>query len=376
MGALEKHGSKLSAIAVGAVATLLGAPTGAIRLAVSASDLIWIGAEALKGDTGTDLRKRIDGVLERDAADDPDLPVLQALFDDSRTGLEIDLGNALDALRNGRDGDLPVAITDALTAKLRFDGHSEKQMSRALALLEAAVRQVLATDELRARFTEAALIDLVRETARNSATLRALLGELRAQRRNGLALSRKLAETVGDIYVDLTFSARKTDFTGREEEKRRLAEFLSAPEQLLWWQIAGPGGEGKSRIALDLVDGLDDRWYGGFLSSRQLAETDWTTVRFHEPTLIVIDYLAAPHKAAAFAAMIVTLRARERGGMGSGAEPLGHRVRVLALEREPCYLGEARSDRPIRNWLSEQVGDPARRGALLATAFNRPEGSR
>ena len=92
------------------------------------------------------------------------------------------------------------------------------------------------------------------------------------------------------------FRQRATRLTGRESELDKLHRFLDTKEPVTWWQIAGDAGQGKSRLALDLILEVREFWHAGFLRADDLLKTDWATVAISRPTLIVIDYVAAPQK--------------------------------------------------------------------------------
>ena len=92
------------------------------------------------------------------------------------------------------------------------------------------------------------------------------------------------------IHNFFRFEHQWTEFTGREEEKKRLYKFINYPnENLLWWVITGKGGIGKSRLALELCIELQNDWHVGFLTNTMQLDnlSDWSPSK---PTLIVIDY--------------------------------------------------------------------------------------
>ena len=93
-------------------------------------------------------------------------------------------------------------------------------------------------------------------------------------------------------YYRMTFESRRTRFIGREEELARLKRFVTYDTGPLvqWWQISGDGGQGKSRLALQLVDELSPSWHKGFLSASDLVKTDWRSLEFHRDTLICLLY--------------------------------------------------------------------------------------
>jgi len=149
-------------------------------------------------------------------------------------------------------------------------------------------------------------------------------------------------------YTKYIYTQKQTDFLGRDEligtqtERGLLDDFMDdeigqangAKRAFVWWQIAGDGGQGKSRLALELVERYALDWHTGFLRAVDLKKQDWHAVTFKKPTLFVIDYVAAPEKAnlAAEAARVL----HERQGA------LGAPVRMLIVERAPfSFTGSA-----------------------------------
>jgi hypothetical protein len=213
------------------------------------------------------------------------------------------------------------------------------------------------------------LEQLATEGRAASASLSSLPHQLRSERRHVLQLNHKPPPKISDQLIALTFDARMTKFVGREDERNRATEFLNDAAPVLWWQIAGPGGEGKSRFALDILDGLDPARYGGFLSGEDLRQTNWSEIEFPEPTLIVVDYLAVPEKAEAFARMIRALHGRAEGASGPHGKPFTSKIRVLALEREGYEFEPTGESRGTYNWLSAALLNPNLRTPLRTRVF-------
>ncbi len=175
----------------------------------------------------------------------------------------------------------------------------------------------------------------------------------------------------GASALEIAFSKRRTRFVGRSEIRAQLGTFLSDGRTLLWWQLSGDGGQGKSRLALETVLNLDEVWHSGFLSKRDLLKTDWKKISFPKPTLIVIDYLSDEEKAGAFVNAMRDLRAR------ISADPrnkVDRKVRFLVLERSP-YDFDHEDGLLNRSWLkdSPDIGESALL-VLEETVFQRVSG--
>jgi len=118
------------------------------------------------------------------------------------------------------------------------------------------------------------------------------------------------------------YGARKVPFVGREQEMSRLGEFLDDQRPFVWWLVAGAGGFGKSRLALELCLRREPAWHTGFLrdwNGGELAE-----FQPERPTLLVIDYASARAEELGQ----VARRLFERG------RQLSAPVRLLLLERD------------------------------------------
>ncbi|HEX7239254.1 MAG TPA: hypothetical protein VF263_03230, partial [Longimicrobiaceae bacterium] len=120
------------------------------------------------------------------------------------------------------------------------------------------------------------------------------------------------------------FAARKVQLVGREWHLAALGEFLSSDEAFSWWLAAGPGGTGKSRLALEMCLRLGAGWRIGFLRGHRSFA--WETWQPNQPTTLIVDY--ANEEAERVGEMVDELRRRADNG------DLALPVRVLLLARE------------------------------------------
>jgi Tetratricopeptide repeat/Anaphase-promoting complex subunit 5 len=113
---------------------------------------------------------------------------------------------------------------------------------------------------------------------------------------------------------------------GREEDLRFLHEWLGAEAGIAITAVVGPGGSGKTRLALEILQQLPPDWQGGFLTAEEadrfLGQENLGEWSWQKPTLVVVDY----------AALMAGMLARWFSELADHAPP-EHRLRILLLER-------------------------------------------
>jgi len=123
----------------------------------------------------------------------------------------------------------------------------------------------------------------------------------------------------------LSRGSRITLFLGRQAEMKALDDFLESPTPFNWMLMTGPGGAGKSRLALELCVKHSNGWRAGFVTSHNIKDSKfWREWRPGRPTLLVVDYAGAV--ADAVGEMIRSLGSRK------WSPPFP--IRVLLIERE------------------------------------------
>ncbi|MGH1417092.1 MAG: tetratricopeptide repeat protein [Pelagimonas sp.] len=134
-------------------------------------------------------------------------------------------------------------------------------------------------------------------------------------------------------YTDTTI-----EVLGREEEFSALVNFRDAGAGFRWWQIAGPGGQGKSRLALNLVTKTLEsypEWNAGFFlphdgdaELRKFSEIShaWTPEKNH---LFVVDYVLTRTEYLRKVMKDLSARARD----------FQYAVCLLIVERQPWHYG-------------------------------------
>ncbi|MCP1472440.1 hypothetical protein J3E64_004164 [Sphingobium sp. OAS761] len=121
---------------------------------------------------------------------------------------------------------------------------------------------------------------------------------------------------------------------GREAEWRKLKEFASSDPGFRWLQLAGAGGQGKSRLADRLVRDLGPEWAKGILNADALADFDWRTWQADRPYFIIVDYLIG----------IEALVGKMMEALASRTTDCRYAIRLLLLERQPWNRGEIEHD--------------------------------
>ena len=146
-------------------------------------------------------------------------------------------------------------------------------------------------------------------------------------RLNGLErLSQQPIRTELDL---LKAQHQKTRLVGRDRDFESLWQWLHSNRRISIRTLVGPGGTGKTRMAIALLARLaseDAPWQGGFVlpqdlssygSAQNLSELSW-----NRPTLVIVDYAAS--SAGALRKVLQKLAC---------APDDGHPLRLLLLER-------------------------------------------
>ncbi|TWT61724.1 tetratricopeptide repeat protein [Rubinisphaera italica] len=89
------------------------------------------------------------------------------------------------------------------------------------------------------------------------------------------------------------YDRQRVPLFGREQELEELHQFLQPGENfsidVRWWLWTGPGGIGKSRLALELALQAEALgWHAGFWKDSDLNWEQWQP---EQPTLIIVDYV-------------------------------------------------------------------------------------
>lgn len=152
----------------------------------------------------------------------------------------------------------------------------------------------------------------------------------------------------------LMFVEEAVPFFGRTGELGTIKAFLEDSAPFSWWCVVGPGGAGKSRLALQAVRQLPEGWAGGFLPKDSISMHRAAAWRPTVNTLWVIDY-AADHvsRLRPFLALCSRLLVNSP-----------YRLRILLLERG--FSDET-------GWWDELNHALVReRGAIETTLFGAP----
>ena len=124
---------------------------------------------------------------------------------------------------------------------------------------------------------------------------------------------------------------RTTEFSGRDRELASLGAWVQSDAPVSVRVLTGPGGSGKTRLAVELLEWLEEKepgaWNLGFLTQAEMERfsgvQNLSRWQRRKPVLAVLDYAAGA--AERLRAWIEQL---------SAAEPGGAKLRLLLLERE------------------------------------------
>ena len=296
--------------------------------------------------------------------------IIEVLLDELEQ-IELSSNDIIDLIAKNRGQEEAETVSAYIANRINWTDYSDQEKTVFIAAFELAYKKALTSPEAKQdriyAFVKEILATQNKENLARSNEAQQIIDKLKEllDRRESFHLDRKPIDLIREKtdYLAMTFSERGSDFFGREDEKSRLQEFLADEREIVWWQIAGKAGQGKSRLALHLVDTLDDgTWYAGFLDARQLSETNWFETEFLRPSLIVIDYIASTQKAEAFMDALNALRIRIQ------ENKINHKVRFLLLEREGYRLDQSKSGQ--MNWLDPLIKKSENQRILEECVFN------
>ena len=297
--------------------------------------------------------------------------IIEALLDQLEQ-IELSSNDIIDLIAKNRGQEEARIVSAYIANRINWTDYRDQEKIVFIVAFKLAYKKALTSPEVKQdriyAFVKEILATQNKENLARSNEAQQIIDKLNKllDRRESFHLDRKPIDLIRERtdYLAMTFSERGSDFFGREDEKSRLQEFLADECEIVWWQIAGKAGQGKSRLALHLVDTLDDgTWYAGFLDARQLSETNWFETEFLRPSLIVIDYIASTQKAEAFMDALNALRIRIQ------ENKINHKVRFLLLEREGYRLDQSKSGQ--MNWLDPLIKKPENQQILEKYVFNK-----
>ncbi|TRD18360.1 ankyrin repeat domain-containing protein [Palleronia caenipelagi] len=278
-----------------------------------------------------------------------------------------------------RNDDVYRAIAVQIVGALPLDRGEDALEAKLKSLFEAATKALLNQPEYQGLRNNIFQIEVLQTFRQHQAdaldvkrSLQTLLEELNRERNqrgpNVVPLIRRFQDVAASPAAlnRLNFEAQGTSFVGRESATQSLRDFIETDKPLSWWQVSGDGGQGKSRLALEFLEQVPPEWHAGFLQRRDLSQLNWNTVEFKEPTLFVIDYVAAPDKAKQFVEMMASLQRRIKQGNPS----IDHPVRVLILERTP-FKFDTNHGISATSWLRASGASSADTATLDVTVFKK-----
>lgn len=127
------------------------------------------------------------------------------------------------------------------------------------------------------------------------------------------------------------FANAVLDVIGRDIQRTRLKTFLEYGNNVTWFQLAGDAGQGKSRLAYDLIkvaEGLGFR--AGFLTENdiQFFGDQWKDWQPNKPYLLIFDYVIGREEQIKPIFQILV------SNQDSNEDKYRHKIRILLVERQ------------------------------------------
>ncbi len=174
------------------------------------------------------------------------------------------------------------------------------------------------------------------------------------------------------IESNINYYGNQTiEVLGRKDEQQYLRDFLNCNKNFAWMQLAGVAGQGKSRLAYELI--LEARensqWSAGLLEDHEIERQNdkWDTWQPDKPYLIVIDY-------------VIGRTNNIRRLFKAFARRMGefqHHVRLLLLERQPwnkSLINKSKAD-PAQIYMSMQNSSSEFRAEWFLSLTDRYDGN-
>lgn len=128
------------------------------------------------------------------------------------------------------------------------------------------------------------------------------------------------------------FANAVLDVIGRDEQKARLKAFLEWGKEddknVVWFQLAGVAGQGKSRLAYDLIKVATEElgFRAGFLTENDIEffKDQWKDWQPDKPYLLIFDYVIGREQD--IKPILQTLISKQA--------KLHHKIRILLVERQ------------------------------------------
>jgi hypothetical protein len=300
-----------------------------------------------------DYLRRLDQahfVVLRDAAN--------KLFIDSQSG-RIDFGQLTEQERNNPH----IILFKLLTERI---DHSEERLEKILNNLPEEIRGQLRlllleiSDEMHRQLAE--LNQQLSEEIRQAKA--ELADEVASYFQRFEALFR--GENRPPLYVPLLTDERQrlqarylpisrwVPLIGRIQEFQHLCAFLEGEARLRWHLLIGSGGQGKSRLALELILHAHQKgWDAGFFQ-RNTPYTNWHCWTPEHDTLIVFDYASLQAETIRNALLALQQKTQQDGCP---------RVRVLLLER---YFDERAS------WFETLIAKGSSERVIIESCYYQP----
>jgi outer membrane protein OmpA-like peptidoglycan-associated protein len=159
---------------------------------------------------------------------------------------------------------------------------------------------------------------------------------------------------------------RWTQLIGRREEMERLMNFANPAvgNAMQFMLVAGPGGRGKSRLALEACRLAAERYgmQAGFLSRASAPAQGWQHWKQTLPTMMVIDYAATRAEEVHDILVALTLPGRQ----------LAHPVRLLLLDREAgleAAFADGNNTTSHRMWTDIVAGGASHESQAIKAAY-------
>ena len=153
-----------------------------------------------------------------------------------------------------------------------------------------------------------------------------------------------------DLFLKYHYSRRMIPFCGRNNELKKLHEFIESEDLFSWLAITGQAGAGKSRLAYEFISQLPSSWFGFFVHDNVTQNEINNYIPFCN-SVVIIDYVAGKERQVADFIRFFNCNFKKTN----------YKLRIILLERD--------NERKTGSWYSMLLQRSTREDAEILKTY-------